>query len=377
MSTTITEHNITDAVIARLDDCADPRLKEILASLVRHLHGFARETRLTEAEWLKGIEFLTATGHMTDAKRQEFILLSDTLGLSMLTVAMNHSKPAGATEATVFGPFHVADAPEFADGADIAAGAPGEPLFVDCTIHDDAGHPVADAVVEVWQADAEGFYDAQRSGLPGHQARGVQHSAAVGRFHFRSIVAEAYPIPHDGPVGKMLAKLGRHAWRPAHLHFMIEAPGFETLITHVFRDGDQYLDSDAVFGVRSSLIADWVRHEAWRCARRWHERGAVLHARLRLRAESRGITGACSLHSLCSLDPLGAWFNRAVARPIAGHSRTNPILPAEFPYTAWQRQRFGQACVAGGEPVSFADLVHVWPRRRARVRRARPRPPGR
>jgi hydroxyquinol 1,2-dioxygenase len=264
MSTTITEHNITDAVIARLDDCADPRLKEILASLVRHLHGFARETRLTEAEWLKGIEFLTATGHMTDAKRQEFILLSDTLGLSMLTVAMNHSKPAGATEATVFGPFHVADAPEFADGADIAAGAPGEPLFVDCTIHDDAGHPVADAVVEVWQADAEGFYDVQIADLEGHRARGNFRSDASGRFRFKTILPVAYPVPTDGPVGAMLVATGRHPWRPAHVHFIVRADGYETLITHVFRAGDPYLESDVVFGVRASLVKAYERHERGR-----------------------------------------------------------------------------------------------------------------
>ena len=258
----IDEITITDAVIARHAQAKDARLREVMTSLVQHLHTFAREVKLTEAEWFAGIEFLTQTGHITDDKRQEFILLSDTLGLSMLVTAMNHSKPAGCTEATVFGPFHVEGAPQYELGADVANGAIGEPCYVRGAVRDLEGRPVAGATIEVWQADAEGFYDVQRSGLPGHQARGVLHSAADGRFHFRSIVAEAYPIPHDGPVGKMLAKLGRHAWRPAHLHFMIEAPGFETLITHVFRDGDRYLDSDAVFGVRSSLIADWVRHEA-------------------------------------------------------------------------------------------------------------------
>jgi hydroxyquinol 1,2-dioxygenase len=261
MSTTITEHNITEAVVARLDDCADPRLKEILSSLVRHLHGFARETRLTEAEWMKGIEFLTATGHMTDAKRQEFILLSDTLGLSMLTVAMNHGKPAGATEATVFGPFHIADAPDFANGADISAGAPGEPLFADCTIHDAAGKPVANAVVEVWQADAEGFYDVQIAGLEGHRARGNFRSDASGRFWFKSILPVAYPVPTDGPVGAMLVASGRHPWRPAHVHFIVRAEGYDTLITHVFRAGDPYLESDVVFGVRASLVKAYERHE--------------------------------------------------------------------------------------------------------------------
>ena len=227
----IDEHNITDAVIARFAGCTDERLKEVLSTLVRHLHAFVRETRLSESEWMQGIEFLTATGHMTDAKRQEFILLSDTLGVSMLTVAQNHSMPAGTTEATVFGPFHVETAPEFDNGADIAAGAPGEPLFVDCTIRGSDGAAIAGATVDVWQADQEGFYDVQYKDLDGHRARGVLHS--------------------DG-----------HPCRPAHVHFRIQAPGYETLTTHVFRAGDPYLDSDVVFGVRSSLISDFVAHPA-------------------------------------------------------------------------------------------------------------------
>jgi hydroxyquinol 1,2-dioxygenase len=258
----IDEHNITGAVIARLENCADPRLKELLSSLVRHLHDFARETKLTEAEWLQGIEFLTATGHMSDAKRQEFILLSDTLGVSMLTVAQNHSLVPGATEATVFGPFHVETAPQFANGADIAADAPGEPLFVACTIRGGDGAPVAGAAVDVWQADQEGFYDVQYQDLDHHRARGVLHSDGEGRVRFRSILPVAYPVPTDGPVGRMLVASGRHPWRPAHVHFRIQAPGYETLTTHVFRAGDPYLDSDVVFGVRSSLISDYVAHAA-------------------------------------------------------------------------------------------------------------------
>ena len=258
----IDEHNITDAVIARFEGCTDVRLQEVLSSLVRHLHAFVRETHLSEAEWLQGIEFLTATGHMSDAKRQEFILLSDTLGVSMLTVAQNHRMPAGATEATVFGPFHVEAAPQFDNGADIGAGAPGEPLFVDCTIHGSDGRAIAGAAVDVWQADQEGFYDVQYKDLDGHRARGVLHSDAQGRVRFRSILPVAYPVPTDGPVGRMLVASGRHPWRPAHVHFRIRAPGYETLTTHVFRAGDPYLDSDVVFGVRSSLISEFVAHPA-------------------------------------------------------------------------------------------------------------------
>jgi hydroxyquinol 1,2-dioxygenase len=217
---------------------------------------------LTEEEWFAGIRFLTETGHMSDDKRQEFILLSDTLGLSMLVTALNNRKPEGCTEATVFGPFHVEGAPEYALGDDLANGARGEPCFVRGMVRDLDGNPVPNARMEIWQADAEGFYDVQYPDRHEHQARGTIYSGPNGEFHFRTISAEAYPIPHDGPVGRMLAALGRHPWRPAHLHFLIKAEGYETLVTHVFRRGDRYLDSDAVFGVRSSLIGDWVRHDA-------------------------------------------------------------------------------------------------------------------
>jgi hydroxyquinol 1,2-dioxygenase len=255
----LTQDNITQAVIARLADTPDPRLKEIMTSLVQHLHAFARDVKLTEAEWFQGIEFLTRVGHMTDDKRQEFILLSDTLGLSMLTVAMNNDKPAGCTEATVFGPFYVEGAPTFDLGEDVAGGAAGVPCEVRGQVRGLAGEAVPGAEIHVWQADAEGKYDVQRNDLDAHQARGVLHANGKGQYHFRSILAEAYPIPDDGPVGDMLKATRRHPWRPAHLHFMIKAPGYETLITHVFRKGDAYLDSDAVFGVRQSLVADWVQ----------------------------------------------------------------------------------------------------------------------
>jgi len=255
------ENTITQAVLARLEHATDERLKDIVTSLVRHLHAFAREVNLTEAEWEQGIQFLTGVGHFTDDKRQEFILLSDTLGLSTLVTAMANRKPLGCTEATVFGPFFVEGAPEYQNGDDVANGARGEPCFVSGFIRGLGGEPVAGARIEVWQADADGFYDVQHAGDDAHRARGVLHSLANGRYHFRSIVAEPYPIPHDGPVGRMLDALGRHPWRPAHLHFMITAPGYERLVTHVFREGDKYLDSDAVFGVRSSLVAQWIPHE--------------------------------------------------------------------------------------------------------------------
>ena len=259
----IDEHTITPAFMERLANCENPRLKEIMTSLVKHLHDFAREVRLTEAEWLAAIEFLTATGQKCSDTRQEFILLSDTLGLSMLTVALNQDKPAGATEATVFGPFHVADAPPAEQGADIARDAPGEPLFVQARVRSLAGAPIAGAEVDIWQADDDGLYDVQRPELgSARRARALMHTDSAGSVRFRTIAPTAYPVPTDGPVGQMLLATGRHPWRPAHIHFMIRAAGFAPLITHIFVDGDKYLDSDVVFGVRSSLIGNFVRHAA-------------------------------------------------------------------------------------------------------------------
>ena len=253
------EHSIIPAVIERHAAAPNQRAAEIMTSLVTHLHEFAREVKLTEREWLEGITFLTECGQLSDDQRQELILLSDVLGLSMLVIAQNQRKPPGCTEATVLGPFHVAGAPRMELGADVGRGAPGEPCFVRGCVRGPAGEPIAGAELDVWQADETGLYDVQRGAGAPLRARALLRADAQGRFHFRSIVASAYPIPHDGPVGKLLAALGRHPWRPAHLHFLISAPGYERLITHVFRDGDRYLDSDAVFGVRSSLIARWER----------------------------------------------------------------------------------------------------------------------
>jgi hydroxyquinol 1,2-dioxygenase len=261
----IIEDTITQAVVASMREAEDARLRTVMTCLVQHLHSFAREVKLTEGEWFRAIRFLTAVGHITDDKRQEFILLSDTLGLSTLVTAQNNQKPSGCTESTDFGPLFVEGAREYKSGDDISNGASGEPCFVSGRVLSADGSPIASARIDVWQSDEDAFYDVQRrpeSSLTAeHQTRGRLSSAADGTFNFRSILAGAHPIPHDGPVGRLLDALGRHPWRPAHLHFMIAAPGYETLVTHIFRNGGQYLDSDAVFGVRPSLIADWVRHE--------------------------------------------------------------------------------------------------------------------
>lgn len=249
---------LTQSVIDRFADTPNPKLRELMGLLVKHLHAFAREARLTEAEWFEGIRFLTEVGQKCSDVRQEFILLSDVLGLSMVTVEINNGKPPGCTDATVFGPFHVEGAPKYDNGQDIANGAVGRPSRVQGRVLSPQGSPIACATIEVWQADDEGLYDVQKAGLDHAQARGILQSRSDGSFDFHSVVPEPYPIPTDGPVGQLLEATRRSPWRPAHLHFMIKAQGYETLITHVFRRGDHYLQDDPVFGVRDSLVADWV-----------------------------------------------------------------------------------------------------------------------
>lgn len=256
----LADEELTQAVLASFGDCRSERFEEIVRSLVTHLHAFASEVELTEAEWFAAIEFLTRTGHITDDRRQEFILLSDVLGLSMLVVGLNHSKHADATPSTVFGPFFVDGSPRFANGDDIANGAPGEPCLVQGRILSVTGEPVAGARIEVWQADDDGFYDVQQD-IDEPRGRGHLFSETDGRFWFWSVKPKYYPIPSDGPVGELLDKANRSPMRPAHIHFMVSADGYETVTTHVFADGDPYLDSDAVFGVKSELIAPVVRHE--------------------------------------------------------------------------------------------------------------------
>jgi hydroxyquinol 1,2-dioxygenase len=257
-----TEENLTEAVLERLAGTKDPRLKEILTSLVQHLHAFVRDVELTEAEWFEGIKFLTATGHKCDAKRQEFILLSDTLGVSMLVDAINHRKPAGATETTVFGPFHREGAPVKPYGASIADGARGEPTFVSGRVLTADGKPLANAELDVWQVDGEGLYDVQRPDLAGMQMRGKFGTDAQGRYLFRTVKPVSYSIPTDGPVGAMLLATERHPYRPAHIHMIVAAPGYQPVTTHIFVAGDRYLDSDAVFAVKNSLIVDFKKRPA-------------------------------------------------------------------------------------------------------------------
>jgi hydroxyquinol 1,2-dioxygenase len=254
------DDQLTQAVLASFGQATGERLRAVMQSLVRHLHAFVREVELTEEEWARGIEFLTRTGRITSDQRQEFVLLSDVLGISMLTIGINHRRPGAATESTVFGPFFVEGSPRFEPGADLSAGAPGEPCLVQGRVRSVAGAPVPGARVEVWQADDQGLYDVQYDDLDHARARGHLFSGGDGRFWFWTVRPTAYPIPTDGPVGELLAAANRSVMRPAHVHFMVEAPGFQKLTTHVFVAGDPYLDADAVFGVKRSLVTEFHGH---------------------------------------------------------------------------------------------------------------------
>lgn len=258
----LTESNLTEAVIGRQAGAQQPRLKEVMSALVRHLHAFIHEVELTEAEWDAAIQFLTAVGRKCDEKRQEFILLSDILGATTMKDFINHRKPPGSTEYTILGPFFRPDAPELEPFANLAEGFPGEPVLLTGRVLTLDGSPVANARIDVWHSDAEGLYDLQMPERTAPALRGVFHTDPHGRFGLRTIKPSSYPIPTDGPVGKLLLALGRHPYRPAHIHFMVRAAGFLPLTTELFVEGDPYLDSDAVFGVRESLIVPFVRHDS-------------------------------------------------------------------------------------------------------------------
>lgn len=252
------EDRSADVVNARMGRHADPRLREIMTVVVKHLHAAVKDVRLTSEEWMTAIQFLTEVGHMCTEWRQEFILLSDTLGVSMLVDAINHHRPEGSTENTVLGPFHVPNAPRYENGADICLDGKGQPTIVRGRVLDQSGNPVAGATLDVWQTNDDGFYDVQQKGIqPDYNLRGVFTSDADGSYWFRTVRPRHYPIPDDGPVGRMLAALGRHPNRAAHLHFIVQKPGFDTVVTHIFTPDCPYLPEDAVFGVKDSLIADF------------------------------------------------------------------------------------------------------------------------
>ena len=257
--TPLTAADITNAVQRRFDGCPDARLRTVLQSLVRHLHAFAVEVELTEDEWREGIDALTATGHITDERRQEFILWSDAMGVSMLVDALANPLPAGATESTVLGPFYVPGSPARGYGESLAEGQAGTPAWVYGRVLDLDGRPIAGAELDVWQNGENRLYAVQDPDAPEHHLRGRFQSREDGRYAFLAVRPVPYTIPHDGPVGRMLAATGRDPWRPAHIHMIVRASGYRTLTTHIFDSASDYLDSDAVFAVKPSLLREFVR----------------------------------------------------------------------------------------------------------------------
>ena len=256
------ETSITAAVIDRLSAWGDPRFKRVMTSLITHLHDFVREVKLTEAEWLRAIQFLTEVGKACTDKRQEFILLSDTLGVSILVISLNHPADQGSVESTVLGPYYREGAPELPRGSNLAEGVRGEPAFYSGRVLSVDGRPLENALLDIWSGDGEGNYDMQLPGEAGMKARGKIRTDADGRYSFRSIRPTYYPVPTDGPVGRMLRSMGRHPYRPGHIHMIVSAPGHLPVTTHLFVADSEYLDSDAVFGMKESLVAKFERHPA-------------------------------------------------------------------------------------------------------------------
>ncbi|MER5449816.1 intradiol ring-cleavage dioxygenase [Streptomyces sp. NPDC002764] len=283
MTTDVTSTTVTDEAVNSLAGTADPRLRELLTGLIRHLHAFARETRLTQAEWERAISFLTATGQTCTDTRQEFILLSDVLGLSMLVETINGDRAPGVTESTVLGPFHMTESPARQLGANIDLVGGGEPCAVSGRVLSGDGTPLPGAAIDVWQADGNGFYDVQRPDLqPPGNGRGLFTADADGRFWFRTCVPSPYPIPTDGPVGDLLRATGRHPYRPAHIHFIASADGHAPVTTHIFVAGSDYLDSDAVFAVKPSLVQDFEVTDDPALAREFGLPNPFRHARFDL-----------------------------------------------------------------------------------------------
>jgi len=248
----------TKSVMKRWEDIPDPRLREVMQSAIKHLHSFVSDVRPTGAEWFKAIEFLTAIGHKCDDKRQEFILASDVMGVSMLVDDINNRRVAGATPSTVEGPFHIADAPEVAHGGDMAKGAPGVPCFVTGTVCGLNGEPVGGAMLDLWQTDGEGLYEEQRRTVEPWM-RGIYYSQPDGSYAIRTVAPISYTIPMDGPIGAFFGRTTMSHMRPAHIHFAISAPGYHGVVTHLFQKGDKFIDNDVVYGVKTPLVVEFVK----------------------------------------------------------------------------------------------------------------------
>jgi hydroxyquinol 1,2-dioxygenase len=259
----VTEENLTDLAIERWKNIPDTRLREIMTSMIKHMHAFVRDVELTEAEWFTAIDWLTRTGRMCTDKRQEFILASDVLGISMLVDAINHRLETGATPTTVTGPFHIHDSPELENGANMAGGAPGIPCYVTGVVRDLDGKPIKGAVLDIWQTDGDGLYEAQRE-VNEPWLRAIYRTQADGSYVFRTVAPVGYTIPMDGTIGELMSRTKISHMRPAHIHFLIDAPGYHRIVTHIFQKGDQYIDTDVVFGVKKELIVPFDKKSGGR-----------------------------------------------------------------------------------------------------------------
>lgn len=251
---------ITDQAVARWATTHDPRLRELITRLIPHVHAYAKEVGLTHEEWLGGLNFLARVGQWTTDARGENILLSDVMGLSMLTVMLNDKLPKGATPHTVLGPFYVEGSPEHAPGGNMAEGVAGEPCYISGQVRNLKGEPIAGAVLDMWQADEEGVYEVQLTEPSGPYLRGIYHSGADGRYLVKTIAPLGYTIPMDGPVGDLIRMTDISHFRPAHIHFILSAPGYQKIITHLFKRGTEYLENDVVYGVKQELICDFKKN---------------------------------------------------------------------------------------------------------------------
>jgi catechol 1,2-dioxygenase len=256
--TAFTEQSHLDEALRRLRNTEDPRLKQVMEAFTRHMFAFVNEVRPTEDEWMRGIRFLTDLGKMCNDVRQEWILFSDAFGVTMLVDYINHQKEAGTTESSVLGPFYRDGAPEYDNGDSISQDGEGEPIAISGTVTDSAGNPIAGAKVDIWQTAPNGLYEVQDEGQPDYNLRGGFTTDAAGRYEAHSVKPVSYPIPDDGPVGQLLRAVGRHPYRPAHVHFIVSAEGYQSVVTQLFTDDDPYLDSDAVFGVKDSLVIHYT-----------------------------------------------------------------------------------------------------------------------
>lgn len=291
------EDQLTQHVLASMAHTPDPRLQRVMASLIAHLHAFVREVELTEQEWMQGLQFLTRTGQMCDEKRQEYILLSDITGISMLVDAINHRASGGATEHTVLGPFYREGAPELPAGASISQDGRGEPTVVSGRVLSTAGTPIAGALLDVWETNEQGLYEQQDPEQPEMNLRGKFRTDHAGHYCFVGIKPVSYPIPTDGPAGQLLRALGRHPFRPAHIHVRVSAAGFAPITTHLFVQGDPYLDSDAVFGTKDALIVDFVHCTSAAEAARYGVRAPCFMVTYDFVLQTQASAAACSPQS--------------------------------------------------------------------------------